>query len=238
MPNPQRCFDHQSRRHRRHVADLASGRRTRPAIRWISQDDAWQLWSAGSRGCGRASSISRCSRNWPSVPGRTPARARCPSGTSRPRRAAACPTADISRARQSGPAERGDFQGAARVRQRLCRSASGPRRRDPGAGRYRAPSSARSPICTRIGRVGPWNSWTPRSGWPGSSRCAIKHALACRRPIEYSPQVQPMILTPSHGSLPSGHSTKSFTDGHGALVAAPCCRHAKPPTRTDNWGSH
>jgi membrane-associated phospholipid phosphatase len=37
----------------------------------------------------------------------------------------------------------------------------------------------------------------------------VKHALACRRPIEYSPQVQPMILTPGHGSLPSGHSTEN-----------------------------
>jgi membrane-associated phospholipid phosphatase len=39
----------------------------------------------------------------------------------------------------------------------------------------------------------------------------LKHALACRRPHEYSPQIQPMILTPSHGSLPSGHSTETFT---------------------------
>ena len=38
----------------------------------------------------------------------------------------------------------------------------------------------------------------------------FKHALACRRPIEYSPQVQPMILTPGHGSLPSGHATEAF----------------------------
>jgi PAP2 superfamily len=38
----------------------------------------------------------------------------------------------------------------------------------------------------------------------------VKHALACRRPIEYSPQVQPMILTPSHGTLPSGHATEAF----------------------------
>jgi membrane-associated phospholipid phosphatase len=37
----------------------------------------------------------------------------------------------------------------------------------------------------------------------------IKHALACRRPMEYSPQIQPMILTPGHGSLPSGHSTEA-----------------------------
>jgi membrane-associated phospholipid phosphatase len=38
----------------------------------------------------------------------------------------------------------------------------------------------------------------------------IKHALACRRPTEYSPQIQPMIPTPGHGSLPSGHATESF----------------------------
>lgn len=38
----------------------------------------------------------------------------------------------------------------------------------------------------------------------------LKHALACRRPVEYSPQVQPMIATPAHGSLPSGHATESF----------------------------
>jgi hypothetical protein len=38
----------------------------------------------------------------------------------------------------------------------------------------------------------------------------FKHALACRRPIEYSPQIQPMILTPGHGSLPSGHATEAF----------------------------
>ena len=37
----------------------------------------------------------------------------------------------------------------------------------------------------------------------------FKHALACRRAIEYSPQVQPIILTPGHGSLPSGHSTEA-----------------------------
>jgi membrane-associated phospholipid phosphatase len=37
----------------------------------------------------------------------------------------------------------------------------------------------------------------------------MKHALACRRPIEYSSQVQPLILTPGHGSLPSGHSTET-----------------------------
>ena len=38
----------------------------------------------------------------------------------------------------------------------------------------------------------------------------FKHALACRRPNEFSPQVQPMILTPSHGAFPSGHATEAF----------------------------
>ena len=37
----------------------------------------------------------------------------------------------------------------------------------------------------------------------------FKHALACRRPAERSPQIQPIILTPGHGSLPSGHSTEA-----------------------------
>jgi membrane-associated phospholipid phosphatase len=37
----------------------------------------------------------------------------------------------------------------------------------------------------------------------------IKHALACWRPHELSPQVQPIILTPGHGTFPSGHSTEN-----------------------------
>ncbi|MDX2156674.1 MAG: phosphatase PAP2 family protein [Hyphomicrobiaceae bacterium] len=39
----------------------------------------------------------------------------------------------------------------------------------------------------------------------------VKHALACRRPHEYSPQLQPMIAAPMHGTLPSGHATEAFT---------------------------
>jgi membrane-associated phospholipid phosphatase len=39
----------------------------------------------------------------------------------------------------------------------------------------------------------------------------FKHSLACRRPIELSPQVQPIIETPTHGTLPSGHATEAFT---------------------------
>jgi membrane-associated phospholipid phosphatase len=38
----------------------------------------------------------------------------------------------------------------------------------------------------------------------------FKHALACWRPHEYSPQVQPMITTPGHGAFPSGHATQAF----------------------------
>ena len=38
----------------------------------------------------------------------------------------------------------------------------------------------------------------------------LKHAFACRRPAEYSAQIQPIIVTPSHGSLPSGHATEAF----------------------------
>lgn len=38
----------------------------------------------------------------------------------------------------------------------------------------------------------------------------MKYALAVKRPIEFSPQIQPMIATPTHGSLPSGHSTEAF----------------------------
>ena len=36
----------------------------------------------------------------------------------------------------------------------------------------------------------------------------IKHALACGRRTELSPQVHPLILTPGHGSFPSGHRPK------------------------------
>ncbi|MEO8145565.1 MAG: phosphatase PAP2 family protein [Betaproteobacteria bacterium] len=38
----------------------------------------------------------------------------------------------------------------------------------------------------------------------------FKHALACWRPHQYSPDVQPIITAPGHGSFPSGHSTQAF----------------------------
>jgi membrane-associated phospholipid phosphatase len=36
----------------------------------------------------------------------------------------------------------------------------------------------------------------------------FKHALACRRPVVYSPQVQPVITTPGHGAYPMGHAAQ------------------------------
>jgi len=46
----------------------------------------------------------------------------------------------------------------------------------------------------------------------------FKHALACRRPNEYSPQVQPMIMTPSHGTYPMGHATEAFIAAYVLLM--------------------
>ncbi len=38
----------------------------------------------------------------------------------------------------------------------------------------------------------------------------LKHALACRRPVVYSPQVQPIITTPGHGTYPMGHAAQIY----------------------------
>jgi hypothetical protein len=38
----------------------------------------------------------------------------------------------------------------------------------------------------------------------------FKHAFACLRPVELSPQIQPMIPTPGHASWPSGHATEAY----------------------------
>jgi len=38
----------------------------------------------------------------------------------------------------------------------------------------------------------------------------VKHAVGCWRPVEISPQVQPMLTTPGHGALPSGHATQAY----------------------------
>jgi membrane-associated phospholipid phosphatase len=42
----------------------------------------------------------------------------------------------------------------------------------------------------------------------------FKQALASRRPNEFSPQVQPIVLTPSHSTYPSGHATEAFTSAY------------------------
>ena len=38
----------------------------------------------------------------------------------------------------------------------------------------------------------------------------FKHELACWRPTDYSPFIQPMLTTPGHGSFPSGHGTQAY----------------------------
>jgi membrane-associated phospholipid phosphatase len=38
----------------------------------------------------------------------------------------------------------------------------------------------------------------------------FKHAFACYRPVELSPQVQPIITTPGHGTYPMGHCAQAF----------------------------
>jgi hypothetical protein len=43
-----------------------------------------------------------------------------------------------------------------------------------------------------------------------SAEMRIKHALAVPRPVEFSPQILPMIQTPGHGSFPAGHAAESF----------------------------
>jgi len=38
----------------------------------------------------------------------------------------------------------------------------------------------------------------------------IKNDLAAWRPADYSPEIQPMITTPGHGSMPCGHCTEGY----------------------------
>ncbi|WP_439586986.1 phosphatase PAP2 family protein [Hydrogenophaga sp.] len=38
----------------------------------------------------------------------------------------------------------------------------------------------------------------------------FKQIFASIRPVQFSPQIQPMIETPGHGSWPSGHATEAF----------------------------
>ncbi len=43
----------------------------------------------------------------------------------------------------------------------------------------------------------------------GMASMPAKHALACRRPDELDSRLVPLVPTPSHGSLPSGHATQA-----------------------------
>ncbi|GAB5446773.1 phosphatase PAP2 family protein [Gymnodinialimonas sp.] len=52
-----------------------------------------------------------------------------------------------------------------------------------------------------------------------------KHLLACRRPNEYSAQIQPMIQTPGHGALPSGHATEAFLVATILRDLSQCAQH-------------
>lgn len=50
----------------------------------------------------------------------------------------------------------------------------------------------------------------------------FKQIFAVVRPVELSPQIQPMIATPGHGAYPSGHATEAFIAAHllSALLRA------------------
>jgi len=55
----------------------------------------------------------------------------------------------------------------------------------------------------------------------------VKHALAVTRPDRVSAQVQPIIPTPGHGALPSGHATEAFVVAR--LLAHLTAGRAVPP---------
>jgi hypothetical protein len=46
--------------------------------------------------------------------------------------------------------------------------------------------------------------------WAIAVELRFKHWLGCARPMEWSPQVQPCITTPGHGSFPMGHAVQAF----------------------------
>ena len=60
----------------------------------------------------------------------------------------------------------------------------------------------------------------------------MKHIFACARPVEYSPQVQPMITTPGHGSYPMGHGCEA------QVTARLLAELTRPDTGTNTgWNS-
>jgi hypothetical protein len=62
----------------------------------------------------------------------------------------------------------------------------------------------------------------------------FKHIFASIRPVAFSPQIQPMIPTPGHGSWPSGHATEAFAVAVllEALLDAASPEGATPPNGT------
>lgn len=52
----------------------------------------------------------------------------------------------------------------------------------------------------------------------------VKHHFSCPRPVDYARQVHPVIQTPSHSTLPSGHATEAFALAvlFDALTAPQC----------------
>jgi membrane-associated phospholipid phosphatase len=46
----------------------------------------------------------------------------------------------------------------------------------------------------------------------------MKHLCSVMRPLDLSPQIQPLIATPGHSAYPSGHATESFA--HATILAA------------------
>ncbi len=65
----------------------------------------------------------------------------------------------------------------------------------------------------------------------------VKYAVACRRPHEYSPQVQPIIPSPLHGSWPSGHATEAPVFAHLLLKLLEGTKsRTRPNTYEQDWG--
>ena len=61
----------------------------------------------------------------------------------------------------------------------------------------------------------------------------FKHHLACRRPVEWSAQVQPMITTPGHGTFPMGHGTQVYAVAAVLQALLAAAWGSVPPSLSD-----